>query len=79
MNIWKILGKVGAGALGLGGLILAGKAGFGESLKFGSSDEDLPPVTAPDDDFTEDCDECGVCMDAPVDITAEEEEETSDE
>jgi hypothetical protein len=78
MNIWKLLGKVGAGALGLGGLILAGKAGFGESLKFGSSDEELPPVEAPDDDFCEDCTECGVTVDTPVDITADL-EEVSDE
>ena len=50
MNVWKIIGKIGAGALGLGGLILAGKAGFGENLKFGRDDED---------DFVDDCDVCG--------------------
>lgn len=70
MKAIKIIGKIGAGLLGLGGLILAGKTGFGESLKFGRDDEDLPPVMEPDDD----CEDCGVLVDTPVDVTADEEE-----
>ena len=38
-KIIKIGGKIGAGLLGLGGLILAGKSGFGETLKFGGPAE----------------------------------------
>ena len=68
MNALKVIGKIGAGLLGLGGLILAGKSGFGESLKFGSSDEELPPVMAPDDDFD------GVVDEIPVEVTEDEEE-----
>lgn len=32
MNIKKILGAVGAAAAAFGGLVLAGKSGFGENL-----------------------------------------------
>ena len=70
MNVWKILGKIGAGALGLGGLILAGKAGFGENLKFGKSDED---------DFDDDFDACNETVEEipeseTPEVTADEEE-----
>lgn len=48
-KVVKIAGKVGAGLLGLGGLILAGKSGFGESLKLGGVAEpagDLADTTS---------------------------------
>lgn len=38
-RIVKIGGKIGAALLGLGGLILAGKSGFGENLKLGGPAE----------------------------------------
>ncbi len=37
-RIVKIAGKIGAGLLGLGGLILAGKSGFGENLGCGAAE-----------------------------------------
>jgi hypothetical protein len=39
MKILNILGKVGAAAAAVAGLVLAGKTGFGENL-FSSKDED---------------------------------------
>ncbi len=72
---FKVIGKIGAGLLGLGGLILAGKTGFGESLKFGGAGEDeLPPVMEPDDNI-----DVPECFETPEDITETTEEETSDE
>lgn len=38
-KVMKVAGKIGAGILGLGGLILAGRSGFGENLKFGGPAE----------------------------------------
>lgn len=40
MDILKIFGKIGAGALGLGALVLAGKSGFGEKLLSGKDEVD---------------------------------------
>lgn len=37
-KIAKIAGKISAGLLGLGGLILAGKSGFGENLGCGAAE-----------------------------------------
>ncbi len=44
----KIVTKIGALALGLAGLILAGKSGFGENLGFNA--EDIPEVPTPQDE-----------------------------
>lgn len=46
INAKKIFGGIGAVILSVGGLIAAGKSGFGENLSFGKSDDDGAP--APD-------------------------------
>ena len=50
----KVLGKVAAGALALGGLILAGKTGFGKNLGEPESEEKDPlklePLGGPEED-----------------------------
>lgn len=74
-KIMKVAGKIGAGLLGLGGLILAGKSGFGENLKLGGG------VAEPDGDLAD------TLVDLDADVTVQEtpepdpteEEETSDE
>lgn len=55
MNFLKIAGKIGAGLLGAGALILAGKSGLGESILAGKDDvdtsdleKDLAPTPAPE-------------------------------
>ena len=48
MKVLNILGKVGAAAAAIGGLVLAGKTGFGSDL-FSSKGED---DTLPTDDLT---------------------------
>ena len=53
----KVLGKVAAGALALGGLILAGKTGFGKNLGEPEEEKDplkLEPLGGPDEDEEED-------------------------
>lgn len=73
-RIMKVAGKVGAALLGLGGLIMAGKSGFGEDLKFGGAAE---PVGDLEDTLVD--------LDATVPVPEETlepdptEEETSDE
>lgn len=56
MSILKIAGKIGAGLLGAGALILAGKSGLGESILAKKDDvdtsdleKDLAPTPATDD------------------------------
>lgn len=46
INAKKIFGGIGAVVLSLGGLIAAGKSGFGENLTLGKSEDDEAP--APD-------------------------------
>lgn len=58
----KMLGKVAAGALALGGLILAGKTGFGKNLGEPAEEKDplaLEPLGGPEEDETEEPDEEG--------------------
>lgn len=43
----KVLGKVAAGALALGGLILAGKTGFGKNLGENPEEEKDPLALEP--------------------------------
>lgn len=74
-RIVKVAGKIGAGLLGLGGLILAGRSGFGENLKLGGG------AAEPVDDM-----DAAVDLDADATVPEEtlepdptEEEETSSE
>lgn len=72
-KVAKIAGKIGAGLLGLGGLVLAGKSGFGENLKFGGPAEPVGDLES-------------TLVDLDADVTVQEtpepdpteEEETSD-
>lgn len=50
LNAKKIFGGIGAVILSVGGLIAAGKSGFGENLSFGKSDDEAP---APDNTAAE--------------------------
>jgi hypothetical protein len=61
MNIFKILGAIGAAALGAGAIIVAGKTGVGQSDKA----DDTTETPAADDNTT-------VCEDAAEEIVAEE-------
>lgn len=45
INVKKVFGSIGAVILGLGGLVAAGKAGFGENLSFGKTGGDETPET----------------------------------
>ena len=58
----KTLGKLAACALALGGLILAGKTGFGKNLGEPEEEKDplkLEPLGGPEEDETEEPDEEG--------------------
>lgn len=59
----KVLGKVAAGALALGGLILAGKTGFGKNLGENPEEEKDPlalePLGGPEDEAEEPDEEGG--------------------
>lgn len=61
----KVLGKVAAGALALGGLILAGKTGFGKNLGENPEEEKDPLVLEP--------------LGGPEEAEAEEPEEEGDD
>lgn len=76
-KIMKVAGKIGAGLLGLGGLILAGKSGFGENLKLGGG------VAEPDGDLADtlvdlDADTSSVSEETSEPDPTETEEETSE-
>lgn len=74
-KIAKIAGKIGAALLGLGGLIMAGKSGFGEDLKFGGAAEPVGDLA----DSLVDLDADTSAPEETLEPDPTEEEETSDE
>ena len=55
-KLGNVIGKLAAGALALGGLILAGKTGFGKNLGEPEEEKDplkLEPLGGPDEDEAE--------------------------
>lgn len=67
-NVFKTVGKIGAAALGLGALILAGKSEFGKELGTAANEsaEDLLNTLKPLDD--------GVSEEVPFEANPEEAE-----